>query len=86
MRESEAEAQKKIKATEAEAQKKIQAQEVGAVKKFQALEAETKILLLDHEKSLKEAADILLQKENQLKDSEAEKNRLLIENEQLQYI
>jgi hypothetical protein len=36
------------------------------------LEAETKKLLLDSEKSLKEAADKLLKQEKQLQDAEAE--------------
>jgi hypothetical protein len=73
-----------MRESEAEAQNKIKVSEVEAVKKFQALEAETKILYLDHEKSLKEAADKLLQQEKQLQDAEAEKKSLLIEYEKLQ--
>jgi hypothetical protein len=74
-----------MKQAEAEAEKKLQALEDEA-KKLRASEVDAKKLFLDQEKSLREAAEKLLQKENQLKDSEAEKKRILIENEQLQYV
>jgi hypothetical protein len=58
--------------------------EVETQKKLIASEVEAKKLFLDQEKSLKEAAEKLLLKEKQLKDSEAEKKRLFVENDQLQ--